>query len=93
VQNDKVLGFSGVADHKLEMLFLDPDYMGQGFGNKIMQFALHELRVNRADVNEQNAQAVQFYRKFNFVPFNRTEKDSSGKDYPILEMKLEHDLP
>ncbi|QNF33659.1 GNAT family N-acetyltransferase [Adhaeribacter swui] len=92
MQGDRVLGFLGVADGKLEMLFLDPDYIGQGFGKKLMLFALQKLQVNRVDVNEQNTAAVQFYRNFNFVPFNRTEKDATGKDYPILEMKLERGL-
>lgn len=72
------------------MLFIDADFIGRGFGKKLMLFALNELRANKVDVNEQNTKAVKFYSKFGFVTYARTEKDPEGKDYPILKMKL-HD--
>lgn len=86
---DKVLGFMGVAEHKIEMLFLAPEHIGKGFGKTLMNFAINELAVDKVDVNEQNQNAVNFYSKFGFVPYDRTDKDDEGKDYPILKMKLE----
>ncbi|QHT65248.1 GNAT family N-acetyltransferase [Rhodocytophaga rosea] len=85
---NKVVGFIGVADLKIEMLFLDPDYIGQGLGKKLMNFALNDLKADQVDVNEQNSNAVKFYSKFGFTPYEKTEKDREGKDYPILKMKL-----
>ena len=75
-QEDNVLGFIGIVDNKIEMLFLSPEYIGQGLGKTL-------------DVNEENHNAVKFYLKFGFVPYDRTEKDSEGKDFPILKMRLE----
>jgi len=70
------------------MLFLDPKYFGQGFGKMLMDFALSELAVDKVDVNEQNINAVNFYKKFGFGIVERTEKDDQGRDYPLLRMKL-----
>jgi putative acetyltransferase len=70
-----VLGFIGVADKKVEMLFLDPKYFGQGLGQKLLNFAVNELNADKVDVNEQNTKAIKFYQKFGFETFERTDKD------------------
>lgn len=78
----------GVIDKKIEMLFLSPAYIGQGLGKKLMVYALTELHADKVDVNEQNLYAVEFYKKFGFETYGRTDKDDQGRDYPILKMKL-----
>lgn len=87
-ENDFVIGFIGVADKKIEMLFLDPKYFGQGLGKILMNFAISELAADKVDVNEQNIKAVNFYKKFGFEIIERTEKDDQGRNYPLLRMKL-----
>lgn len=83
-----VLGFIGVADKKVEMLFIDPKYFGQGLGQKLLSFAVKELNADKVDVNEQNINALKFYQKFGFETFERTDKDEQGRNYPLLRMKL-----
>lgn len=85
-----VLGFIGVADKKIEMLFLDPQYFGQGLGRKLLNFAVRELNADKLDVNEQNTKALKFYQSFGFETFERTDKDDQGRNYPLLRMKLEN---
>lgn len=87
--NKQVIGFLGVAEKKAEMLFLDPDYLGQGLGKKLMDFAISELHANLVDVNEQNSEAVKFYERYGFKTYERTERDDQGNLYPLLRMKLE----
>ena len=87
-QEDNVLGFIGIVDNKIEMLFLSPEYIGQGLGKTLVNFAVNILKADKVDVNEQNNNAVKFYSKFGFVAYDRTEKDSEGKDFPILKMRL-----
>ena len=87
-KDDLVIGFIGVADKKIEMLFLDPKYFGQGLGKILMSFALNELSADKVDVNEQNVKAVNFYKKLGFEIIERTEKDDQGRNYPLLRMKL-----
>jgi putative acetyltransferase len=88
VQNSEVAGFLGVAEQKVEMLFLSPGQIGKGFGKKLMDFAITDLKANKVDVNEQNTKAVEFYKKFGFETYERTDKDDQGKDYPLLRLKL-----
>lgn len=92
-EKSKLLGFLGVADQKVEMLFLSPDSLGQGLGKKLMEFAIHELKANKVDVNEQNLSAVAFYEKFGFKTYERTEKDDQGKEYPLLRMIHKPSVP
>lgn len=88
LHQQKVVGFIGIDEKKIEMLFLDPDYIGKGLGKQLMDFALSHHGATLVDVNEQNPNAVAFYQKFGFTAFERTEKDDLGKDYPLLRMKL-----
>jgi len=85
---DLVLGFVGVADQKIEMLFLDPKYFGKGLGKDLLIFAVKILKADQLDVNEQNENALKFYQKFGFEIYERTEKDDQGRNYPLLRMKL-----
>lgn len=83
-----VLGFVGVLNRKIEMLFLDPQYFGQGLGRRLLDFAVEELGADQLDVNDQNVKAVEFYKKFGFETVERTDKDDQGRNYPLLRMKL-----
>lgn len=84
----EILGFLGVANHNLEMLFIHPDNRGKGIGSKMLDYAIEELQVQKVDVNEQNEQALGFYLKHGFEVVGRSALDGSGKPYPILHMKL-----
>jgi putative acetyltransferase len=85
--NGSIIGFSGVADGNLEMLFIHPDFRGMGVGQTLLRYAIDNLDVRKVDVNEQNIQALGFYQKFGFSVQSRSEKDSTGKPYPILHME------
>nr|WP_293300771.1 acetyltransferase [Allomuricauda sp.] len=90
MRNDEnnILGFLGVAEQNLEMLFIDPEHRGKGVGKSLLDYAMENLNVTKVDVNEQNEQAVGFYEHFGFEVIGRSELDSSGKPYPILHMAL-----
>src|SRR5690242_16457582 len=72
---NKVLGFIGVAGDKLEMLFLQPSYFGQGYGKILLKYAIDQLNVTRVDVNEDNRRAYRFYRHFGFSVMKRKPVD------------------
>ena len=88
ISENLVLGFVGVAEKKIEMLFLDPKHFGRGLGKKLLSFAVKELNADKLDVNEQNVKAIKFYQKFGFVTFERTDKDDQGRNYSLLRMKI-----
>lgn len=81
-------GFGGVDGDKLEMLFIDPAVRGCGIGKKLLLHAIFACQVKKVDVNEQNEQAVGFYRHMGFQTVSRSPLDAAGKPYPILSMEL-----
>ncbi len=86
--NDKILGFIGVDQQKVEMLFIDNDARGKGLGKYLMQYAINQWHINKVDVNEQNPQATAFYRHLGFNVVSRSPLDDMGKPFPILHMSL-----
>jgi putative acetyltransferase len=88
--NHSIVGFMGTAGDMLEMLFIRPSSMKKGIGKMLMLHAIHTLRISKVDVNEQNEQAVQFYKHFGFTTVSRSELDGFGNPYPILHMELQY---
>ena len=60
----------------------------QGVGKKLITYAIDNLQVTKVDVNEQNIQAVGFYKHIGFNIYKRSDLDGEGKAYPILHMQL-----
>lgn len=89
-ESDVILGFSGVADGNLEMLFIHPNERGKGIGKLLAGRAIRQQAVTKVDVNEQNPEAVAFYQRMGFEVISRSELDSSGKPFPVLHMQLRH---
>jgi len=85
--NQIITGFLGVSEEKIEMLFIHPDIRGQGIGRLLNKFAVEQLQTYKVDVNEQNEQAVSFYKKIGYKVVGRTEVDGLGKPFPILQME------
>ena len=86
--HDRITGFIGLRDGMVQMLFIDPAMRGQGIGKRLLQYAINERGINQVDVNEQNLQALNFYRYMGFEVTGRIETDGAGKPYPILKMHL-----
>jgi putative acetyltransferase len=82
--------FAGVAEQKLEMLFVLPGQQGKGIGRELLLYCMQQWQVNLVDVNEQNEAAVGFYKKMGFNVYNTKPVDGMGKPYPILEMKRDN---
>ncbi len=83
-----ITGFIGVAEHKVEMLFITPGVRGKGIGKALLHFAINELQATAVDVNEQNIQAVGFYLHEGFEVVERSATDSMGKPFPVLHLSL-----
>ncbi|MBT29359.1 MAG: GNAT family N-acetyltransferase [Thalassobius sp.] len=86
-ENNKIVGFLGVAEENLEMLFLHPDTIGKGLGKKMLHYVLQNLNVKKVDVNEDNPDAAGFYKSQGFKVISRSETDPQGKPFPILHME------
>lgn len=88
MDTNEAKGFASVSEGNLEMLFIHDDSRGKGYGKKLYQFMREQTGFTKLDVNEQNPQAIGFYEKMGFKQVGKSEKDGSGKDYPIIHMAL-----
>lgn len=73
---------------KIEMLFLSPDCIGQGWGSHLIDLAVYTYGVTKVDVNEQNETATRFYQIKGFHITKRDALDEQGNPFPILHLKL-----
>lgn len=84
---ERPIGFMGVQNGRLEMLFLTPEERGKGIGKQLLQYGIETYGIVELTVNEQNPQAVGFYEHMGFEAYKRTELDEEGNPYPLLYMK------
>lgn len=87
-EEGKPLAFIGISGKEIETLFVHPDARGKGYGKRLLEFAVDKFGADKVDVNEQNEQAVGFYRRMGFDVVGRDETDGYGKPFPILHLKL-----
>lgn len=85
--NGVYAGFIGLRPDSIEMLFIDSDLRGQGYGSALIEFAKRR-GVTKVDVNEQNPSALNFYKAKGFRIIGRDETDEAGRPYPILHLSL-----
>lgn len=84
----EILAFCGVADKKIEMLFVAPNVHGQGIGSALCQYAIKHQEATQVDVNEQNPRALHFYKSMGFTVIGNSKRDGQGRPYPLLHMQL-----
>lgn len=82
-----VLGFMATTGDKLEALFVDPDHHGKGIG-RLLATRAFAAGATTVDVNEQNTGALRFYRALGFREIGRSDRDDSGRPYPLIRMRL-----
>ncbi|WP_437131122.1 GNAT family N-acetyltransferase [Peptostreptococcus russellii] len=54
IEDEEIIGFSSDSEKHLNMLFLDPKYIGKGYGSKIISTLIEENLINTVDVNKDN---------------------------------------
>ena len=87
-ETGEAVAFMGVENKRLEMLFLLPEERGKGLGKQLIQYGIQKYDIQEVTVNEQNPQAVGFYKHLGFETYKRTDYDEEGNSYPLLYMKL-----
>ena len=84
----EIVGFAGIDEDRLEMLFIRQDFMRRGAGHFLIGQCIKKYGVRRVSVNEDNPGAYAFYQKEGFVRVGRSEKDGRGRDFPLLHLEL-----
>jgi len=83
----EAIGFLGMNGSKMEALFLAPEFLRRGGGRMLVEHARKLKGELTVDVNEQNRDAVRFYRACGFVIEGRSELDGTGRAFPLLHMR------
>ena len=85
-EKDEPIAFMLLTGEHMDALFVDPEVRGCGVGKLLINHALTLSSKLTTNVNEQNEQAVGFYKKMGFKVTGRSETDDLGKPYPLLNL-------
>lgn len=82
----RIAGFIGTMGHKINMLFIHPDFFRKGIGTQLIFEAIEQNNAREVVVNEQNPNAILFYQSFGFRITARSNRDEQGNPFPIVIM-------
>lgn len=85
-EKDEPVAFMLLTGEHMDALFVDPTVRGCGVGKLLIEHALTLAPKLTTNANEQNEQAVGFYKKMGFKVTGRSETDDLGKPYPLLNL-------
>jgi putative acetyltransferase len=87
-ESSEIVGFIGVAERNIEMLFISPLHRNKGTGSLLLKNATENQSARKVDVNEQNPDAIGFYEHLGFRVTGRSPLDGQGNPFPLLHLKL-----
>lgn len=85
-ENQVPMGFMGIIEQHLEMLFISDEERGKGLGKELLKYGMEKYLITDLAVNEQNPFAKGFYEHMGFKVYKRTDYDEQGNPYPLLYM-------
>ncbi|MDI2113168.1 acetyltransferase [Commensalibacter nepenthis] len=80
----EITGFMILNENHIEALFINHTLRKQGIGKALIAHALSQHAHLTTTVNEQNTQAVDFYKHLDFQQTHRTDHDQQNRPYPLL---------
>ena len=86
-ENGVTIGFLGLSGPKVEALFIAPEWSRRGGGRMLIEHARRLRGRLTVDVNEQNPEAVSFYRACGFEVAGRSPADDAGRPFPLLHLR------
>lgn len=85
--DDIPVAFMGMTHNEIDSLFVHGDVRSSGVGRLLAELAFTRAGTIRTEVNEQNSQAVEFWKHMGFREVGRSETDRQGRPYPLLLME------
>lgn len=75
---------------RLDNLFVLPEYIGKGFGRKLMEDFFSRLKQSGATTIDLHSEpfAEKFYTKFGFVKVGQLETSIRDRYLPVMELKI-----
>lgn len=87
---DSSIAFIGVENKKIEMLFVKNNEREKGVETKLIKYGITNFDISEVTVNENNIEAIKFYKHVRFEVYNRSNVDEQGNNFPILYMRLNY---
>ena len=81
-EQKKLVGFMGIGQGKLEMLFLAPEQMGKGSGSRLVQYGIDGFGVREVCVNEQIPPRKSSMNSWDLPSIK--EQNGMSREVPIL---------
>lgn len=95
VNDSSLIGFYGYeleneADIKLNYLFVDPNYIGKGFGKILIEDFLQRIKITKVNrvILDADPNAEKFYEKLGFRVIGKLKSSVKDRYLPIMELKL-----
>lgn len=75
---------------KLENLFVEPKFIGCGYGKMLMNDFIERIRKTRTEkiILESDPNAENFYKKIGFKVIGKLETSIKNRFLPIMELKI-----
>lgn len=92
---DQVVGFYKLEDLSkaeiyLDALFIEPDFIGKGVGQSLLEHAKETAKKHGGKtikiVSDPNAES--FYKKMGAITTSTETSQSTGRELPLMELKL-----
>ena len=61
-KGESIKGFVGLKGHKVEMLFIRPEYFGHDVEMQLTNFCIYSLHIYELNVKERDESALEFYK-------------------------------
>lgn len=95
VNNSKLIGFYAYqslndTDIKLNFLFVDPTFIGKGYGKVLLTDFLQRIEYLRFKkvILDADPNAEEFYKQFDFKIIGQLESSIEGRFLPIMEKEI-----
>ena len=93
VENEKLIGFVHIQDLIDEIdiinIVVSEEYRRKGYASKLIEYVINYANNKRIilEVSDQNINAINLYKKYNFIEVNRRKGYYNGIDAIIMEKK------
>lgn len=93
VENEKLIGFVHIQDLIDEIdiinIVVSEEHRRKGYASKLIEYVINYANNKRIilEVSDQNINAINLYKKYNFIKINRRKGYYNGIDAIIMEKK------
>ena len=95
IKNDRLIGFYAYQSInsklvKLNYLFVEPEFIGKGYGKILMKDFLKRIENNKYErvTLDADPNAERFYRSFGFDIIGKLKSSIKDRFLPIMELKI-----